>query len=74
MPDAPAKTTLPCVKAVDVPVPPFATLRTPANVTAPVVAVLGVKPVAPALKELTTLTPPAGWNVAKAPTPLLVST
>ena len=35
------------------PVPPFATANVPARVIAPVVAVLGVKPVVPALNEET---------------------
>jgi hypothetical protein len=35
------------------PVPPLATARVPARVTAPVVVVLGVNPVVPAEKELT---------------------
>ena len=34
------------------PVPPFATFNVPANVTGPVVAVDGVKPVVPALNEV----------------------
>ena len=38
---------------VVVPVPPLATLRVPASVTAPVVAVDGVNPVVPALKDET---------------------
>ena len=38
------------------PVPPLATLSVPAKVTAPVVPVLGVKPVVPALNDVT---PPA---------------
>ena len=36
-----------------VPVPPLATARVPASVTAPVVEVAGVSPVEPALKEVT---------------------
>ena len=43
----------PFVGIVDVPVPPFATLSMPANVTAPVVAVFGVNPVVPALNDVT---------------------
>lgn len=35
------------------PVPPFATAKVPANVTAPVVPVDGVKPVVPALNDVT---------------------
>jgi len=38
---------------LDVPVPPLATAYVPPKVTAPVVAVEGVMPVEPALKELT---------------------
>ena len=38
---------------VAVPVPPLATARVPASVTAPVVEVAGVSPVEPALKEVT---------------------
>ena len=38
---------------LDVPVPPLATANVPPKVTAPVVAVEGVSPVEPALKELT---------------------
>ena len=34
-------------------VPPFAVPRVPASVTAPVVAVFGVKPVVPALNDVT---------------------
>jgi hypothetical protein len=47
------KTTLPEPVLVVTPVPPFRTFSVPERVTAPVVAVLGVKPVVPALKELT---------------------
>ena len=35
------------------PVPPLAGASVPANVTAPVVVVAGVKPVVPAVKEVT---------------------
>ena len=35
------------------PVPPFATANVPANVTAPVVPVLGVSPVVPAENDVT---------------------
>jgi hypothetical protein len=35
------------------PVPPFATAKVPASVIAPVVAVFGVRPVVPALNEVT---------------------
>ena len=47
-----AYTTPPEVNEVS-PVPPFVVARVPASVTAPVVAVLGVKPVEPALKDAT---------------------
>ena len=50
------KTTLPEPVLVVTPVPPFRTFSVPERVTAPVVVVLGVKPVVPALKELTALT------------------
>jgi hypothetical protein len=56
-----AYTTPPEVKEVR-PVPPFVVARVPASVTAPVVAVLGVNPVEPALKDATV--PPV---VAKVP-------
>jgi hypothetical protein len=49
-----AYTTPPEVKEVS-PVPPFVVASVPASVTAPVVAVLGVKPVEPALKDATVL-------------------
>ena len=39
----------------DKPVPPLATAKVPASVTAPVVAVLGVRPVVPAEKLLVTV-------------------
>lgn len=41
--------------ALIAPVPPLATLRVPARVTAPCVPVDGVRPVVPALKEVTAL-------------------
>ncbi len=45
-------TLVPATKAgVDVPVPPLSTSKTPPSVTTPVVAVEGVKPVVPPLKE-----------------------
>lgn len=47
-------TTLPVPVLVVTPVPPFATASVPAKVTAPAVATAGVKPVVPALKEVTT--------------------
>jgi hypothetical protein len=50
------KTLLPEPVEVVTPVPPLATAKVPAKVTAPVVAVEGVKPVVPAEKEVT---PPA---------------
>ena len=43
---------------VVVPVPPLATASVPAKVTAPVVAVAGVKPVVPASNEVTPPPPP----------------
>ena len=46
-------TTAPVPVLVVTPVPPFATASVPANVTAPVVAVAGVRPVVPALNEVT---------------------
>jgi hypothetical protein len=54
-----AYTTPPDVNDVK-PVPPFVVANVPANVTAPVVAVEGVKPVVPAVKDVTpVLTEPA---------------
>ena len=50
------RTTLPDPVLVVTPVPPFATAKVPAKVIAPVVPVLGVSPVVPALNEVT---PPA---------------
>jgi hypothetical protein len=44
-------TTLPVPVDVVTPVPPLATANVPAKVTAPVVAVFGVRPVVPALNE-----------------------
>jgi hypothetical protein len=41
------------VPASEAPVPPFATTRVPARVTAPVVSVEGVRPVVPAEKDVT---------------------
>jgi hypothetical protein len=55
-------TTDPVPVEVVTPVPPFATARVPANVTAPVVAVFGVRPVVPALKEVTP-PPPPDWAI-----------
>jgi hypothetical protein len=46
-------TVLPAPVEVVVPVPPLETAKVPARVTAPEVAVEGVKPVVPALNELT---------------------
>ena len=43
---------------VVVPVPPLATANVPAKVTTPVLAVAGVKPVVPALNEVTPPPPP----------------
>lgn len=48
-----ARTTDPLPVEVVAPVPPLATARVPANVTAPVVAVDGVSPVEPALNDVT---------------------
>ena len=47
------RTTLPVPVDVVTPVPPFATANVPATVTAPVVAVAGVRPVVPKLMEET---------------------
>lgn len=46
-------TTEPAPVEVVTPVPPFATASVPLSVTAPVVAVFGVRPVVPALNEKT---------------------
>lgn len=46
-------TLLPEPVEVVTPVPPLATFRVPASVTAPLVAVLGVRPVEPAEKVVT---------------------
>ena len=46
-------TTEPVPVAVVTPVPPLETLRTPSRVTAPVVGEDGVRPVVPALNEVT---------------------
>jgi hypothetical protein len=43
-------------------VPPLATANVPANVTAPVVAVLGVNPVVPAVNDVTPV-PPVAFSV-----------
>jgi len=52
-------TFVPATKdGVAVPVPPFATASVPARVTAPVVAVAGVRPVVPALNDVTPPPPP----------------
>ena len=45
--------TFPAVLGDDKPVPPFAAIKVPAKLTAPVVPVAGVKPVEPALKDVT---------------------
>ena len=54
---APACVTFPAIVIVDVPlltpVPPLAAESVPLSVIAPVVAELGVKPVVPALKDVT---------------------
>ena len=55
---------------VDVPVPPLATANVPASVIAPVVAVLGVRPVDPAENDVT---PPVD-AAHEAVVPLDVST
>ena len=52
------------------PVPPLATAKVPAKVTAPLVAPEGVRPVVPALKVVT---PPAGAAAHVAVDPLDVS-
>lgn len=46
-------TTLPVPVEVVTPVPPLATANVPPNVTAPEVASVGVKPVDPALNDVT---------------------
>ena len=52
-------TLVPATKeGVAVPVPPLATANVPAKVTAPVVAVAGVRPVVPALNDVTPPPPP----------------
>ena len=56
--------------AVVAPVPPLAIARVPANVTAPVVAVFGVRPVVPAVNDVTPL---AGAATHDAVVPLEVS-
>ena len=50
-----------------VPVPPFPVFRVPESVTAPVVALLGLKPVDPALNEVTPPPPPAACHDAVVP-------
>ena len=47
------RTTEPAPVEDVTPVPPFATASVPLSVTAPVVAVFGVRPVVPALKDET---------------------
>jgi len=51
--DAPLPYKTPFAANVDTPVPPFPTTSVPLSVTAPVVAVLGVKPVVPAVNDVT---------------------
>jgi hypothetical protein len=63
-------TTLVVPVLVVTPVPPFKTFKVPAKVTAPVVAVEGVKPVVPALNEVT---PPVDADHTAVP-PLTVNT
>jgi hypothetical protein len=47
-------TLVPATSAgVAVPVPPLATFNIPDNVTAPLVSLLGLKPVVPALNDVT---------------------
>ena len=55
-------TTLPVPVLVVTPVPPLATFNVPASIMAPVLAVLGVNPVVPALNVVT---PPAVPFAAK---------
>ena len=50
--------------SVFAPVPPLAAFKVPASTTAPEVPVEGVKPVEPALKEVT---PPASENCRQDP-------
>jgi hypothetical protein len=52
------RTLFPEPVLVVTPVPPLATAKVPDRVTTPVVAVLGVKPVVPALNEVTPPPPP----------------
>ena len=67
---APAKVFMaPC--AVVAPLPPLATFNVPSTVTAPVVAVLGVRPVEPNVIEDTLA---ATLDHVGAPAPLLVRT
>ena len=54
---------------MDVPVPPFNLERVPASVIAPVVDVLGVNPVVPALNEVT-----PRLLIVMVPTPLVIPT
>ena len=63
------KTLLPDPVLVVTPVPPLATAKVPATVTAPLVAVLGVSPVEP---KLIVVTPPAAGAVLCHVVPLLV--
>ena len=51
--DVPLPSNTPLDVSVVAPVPPLATFNVPASVTAPVVAVLGVRPVVPAEKLVT---------------------
>jgi hypothetical protein len=60
------RTTLPLPVEVVVPVPPLVTFSVPESVTAPLVAVLGAKPVEPALKVVTLIKP---GGVAQVPSP-----
>ena len=66
--NAPEVTRLPpsvmVLPALLMPVPPLAPFKMPPRVTAPVVPVAGVKPVAPALKEVT---PPVSENWRQEP-------
>jgi hypothetical protein len=55
------KTTLPVPVDVTTPVPPFDTARVPPSVTLPVVAVLGVNPVVPALNDVTPAAAAPNW-------------
>ena len=67
-------TFVPATKdGVAVPVPPLATAKVPAKVTAPVLAVDGVRPVVPALNEVTPPLPPVEATVWLGQLPEIVT-